>query len=242
MEIDLKKTNDELRVMDIEQRIRWAIRTFGNHAILLSSMQKNDTVLMHLFFKAGLKNEILFADTQYHFIETLWLRDEWIRRYQVNIVTLYPELTPEQQEQKYKRKLFMSEDGQPLCCNIRKEKPTIDHMVINGHKLIIGGRRRAEGQARASLEYIERDPRYEGYEMNPLVDWTEAQVDKYIDDHQVVIHPLHAQCYPSIGCECCTTPVRPGEDERAGRWRHLRQLNDSGHLYCGINFSDGAGI
>jgi phosphoadenosine phosphosulfate reductase len=59
----------------------------------------------------------------------------------------------------------------------------------------------------------------------------------------LLVHPLHAEGYPSIGCYPCTTPVEPGEDERAGRWRHLRVLkDDEGPAYCGINFTDGAGI
>jgi 3'-phosphoadenosine 5'-phosphosulfate sulfotransferase (PAPS reductase)/FAD synthetase len=63
----------------------------------------------------------------------------------------------------------------------------------------------------------------------------------FLDEHNVLVHPLHDQGYPSIGCETCTTPVQIGEDERAGRWRHIREQRkdgDSTKLYCGINFSD----
>ena len=58
----------------------------------------------------------------------------------------------------------------------------------------------------------------------------------------IPVHPLHAQQYPSIGCQVCTTPVQPGEDPRAGRWRHLRAEGEEGPRYCGINFTDGSGI
>jgi phosphoadenosine phosphosulfate reductase len=46
-------------------------------------------------------------------------------------------------------------------------------------------------------------------------------------------HPLVARGYPSIGCAPCTSPVAPGEDERAGRWR------GSAKTECGIHFIDG---
>ena len=62
-----------------------------------------------------------------------------------------------------------------------------------------------------------------------------------VTQHDVQVHPLHAQSYPSIGCAVCTTPVTQGEDQRAGRWRHLRNGGD-GPQYCGLNFSDGGGI
>jgi phosphoadenosine phosphosulfate reductase len=46
-------------------------------------------------------------------------------------------------------------------------------------------------------------------------------------------HPLVAKGYPSIGCAPCTSPVKPGEDPRAGRWR------GSAKTECGIHFIDG---
>jgi phosphoadenosine phosphosulfate reductase len=50
------------------------------------------------------------------------------------------------------------------------------------------------------------------------------------------VNPLHAMGFPTIGCFPCTTPVRPDEPERAGRWRHL-----AGAEYCGINPVDRGG-
>jgi phosphoadenosine phosphosulfate reductase len=46
-------------------------------------------------------------------------------------------------------------------------------------------------------------------------------------------HPLVAKGYPSIGCAPCTSPVKPGEDPRAGRWRGADKEE------CGIHFIDG---
>jgi phosphoadenosine phosphosulfate reductase len=54
--------------------------------------------------------------------------------------------------------------------------------------------------------------------INPIVDWTSKQVWRYIQQHEVPYNALHDQSYPSIGCTHCTSPVRPGEDPRAGRW------------------------
>ena len=52
----------------------------------------------------------------------------------------------------------------------------------------------------------------------PLFDWTRAAVADFCALEQVPINPLHAEGYPSIGCEPCTRAIRPGEPERAGRW------------------------
>lgn len=242
MDIDLRRVNAELLDLDALGRVRWAAETFGEGAVLLSSMQRTSSVLMHLFHRLGLGNEILFVDTGFHFHETLALRDEFMRRYGLNVMTLYPENTPEQQEERFGCKLYKTTDGQPICCDLRKGKPFIDHMVAAGRTAVFGGLRRTEGGARGRLAAVAEDPRFGGYRVHPIVDWDDAAVDAYLAAHDVPVNPLHGRCYPSIGCQCCTTAVRPDEDDRAGRWRHLREGEGAGPVYCGINFSDGSGI
>jgi phosphoadenosine phosphosulfate reductase len=54
-----------------------------------------------------------------------------------------------------------------------------------------------------------------------------------MDENRLPRHPLVARGYPSIGCMPCTTPVKPGEDPRSGRWR------DQDKTECGIHFVNG---
>ncbi|MGL4463218.1 MAG: phosphoadenylyl-sulfate reductase, partial [Planctomycetia bacterium] len=215
---------------------------FGPQMVQLSSMQKTASVLMHAFHRLGLANEVLFVDTGFHFHETLRLRDEFMRRYRLNVVTLYPVLTPVQQEEKYERKLHLYVDGKDQCCLERKEIPFKDHMMKFSRPLVVNGLRAAEGGRREGVSALQRDGRINGYTLHPLFDWTDRDVENYLSEHEVPVHPLHAQSYPSIGCACCTTPVQVGEDPRAGRWRHLRAEGDVTPMYCGINFTDGSGI
>ena len=239
--LNLEQANADLAVLSPLERVRWAAARFGESAVTLASMQKTSSVLLHLFHELGLKNEVLFVDTGFHFPETLKLRDECMRRYGLNVVTLYPELTPAQQEQKYETRLYNFVDGQPECCRLRKEEPFIKHVREHGRKLLMLGLMKSEGGRRAKLQPLMRDPRIDGYTLHPILDWDEHDVDAYILEHGVPVNALHAQNYPSIGCQVCTTPVAPGEDPRAGRWRHLRKEGD-GPKYCGLNFTDGSGI
>ncbi|MDQ1272523.1 MAG: phosphoadenosine phosphosulfate reductase [Planctomycetota bacterium] len=242
IELDVIAANKQLQGLTAMERVRWAVETFGKDAVLLSSMQSSASVLMHYFYSMELENEILFVDTGYHFRETLQLRDEFMRCYKLNMVTLYPELTPEQQEKKFEKKLYLYADGQKECCRLRKTVPFISHMKQSGHKLAMVGLRRSEGGRRAKLFPLIQDPRIAGYTLHPIFDWTDEQIQTYLQQDDVPVHPLYKQNYPSIGCECCTTPVEPGEDPRAGRWRHLAKADDEGPKYCNINCSDGSGI
>ncbi len=65
--------------------------------------------------------------------------------------------------------------------------------------------------------------------VNPILDWTQDDMDNYIEDNGVIVNPLHYDGYPSIGCGPCTRPVAPGEDPRSGRWAGL------GKTECGIH-------
>jgi phosphoadenosine phosphosulfate reductase len=242
VEIDMHAANQRLAPLSAEERIQWAVEQFGMGLTMLSSMQKTASILMHIFYRLGLENEIIFGDTGYHFHETLQLRDQYMRDFKLNIVTVYPTMTPEQQEKHYGQKLYQFVDGQKECCRIRKEDPFLLHMRSNGRRCVVSGLRSSEGGKRGGIEPLHRDPRIKGYTLHPIYDWSDEAVAEYIRKHDLTIHPLHAQSYPSIGCECCTTPVAPGEDERAGRWRHLRTEDGQGPTYCGINFTDGSGI
>ncbi len=246
------RTSVELAQAELEQlsasgRVRWAVDHFGSSVVLLSSMQRTSLVLMHMFHELGLASEIVFVDTGYHFAATLRLRDLVMRQWQLNLVTLYPELTLEEQETRFGKKLFAHVDGQPECCRLRKEEPLLRYLAGKTTPVLVNGLRREEGGRRANLRPLAADPRTKGYQLSPIYDWSKSEVEAYLTGHGLPDHPLYAQGYASIGCYPCTTPIEPGEDERAGRWRHLRvQGSDAGAgseapHYCGINFSDSNG-
>src|SRR5262249_14719948 len=81
---------------------------------------------------------------------------------------------------------------------------------------------------------VELDESMGALRVHPMAGFSSAELDAYLSSHPgAVVNPLHAMGFPTIGCFPCTTPVRPDEPERAGRWRHL-----SGVDYCGINPTD----
>ena len=65
--------------------------------------------------------------------------------------------------------------------------------------------------------------------VNPIADWTDAQVEQYIADNDVPVNPLTLRGYPSIGCEPCTKPAA-GDDPRSGRWAGRAKTECGLHL------------
>lgn len=93
----------------------------------------------------------------------------------------------------------------------------------------ISGVRRDASPARARVRKVERSERFGVWKIQPLVDWSEKDVWRYIRANGVPYNPLHDVGYRSIGCVPCTRPTAPGEGERAGRWSGLEKLE------CGIH-------
>jgi len=244
-ELDLTTLNTALSTASPQEVIRWAVDTFGARLAMQSSMQKTACALMHMAAEICPEIEIIFVDTGVHFPETLALRDEYQQRFHLNIRTVAPKLTWEEQFAKYGRHLYLSDDefdppGYRECCRLRKEIPCLE-AVQGRFDAVIGGLMRAEGGTRSRIDVVSPDPRLPGYKFYPLAHWSEEQVDAYIREHDLPVHPLYAHGYASIGCHTCTTPIREGEPKRAGRWRHIREAHPERYkdgLYCGINLED----
>jgi phosphoadenosine phosphosulfate reductase len=195
-----------------EEIAAWVAGTFGSDVIVAASMQ--DVVLPHLFAHVIPGIEVLFLETGYHFPETLLTLDRAVRALPITLVQALPRQSVPEQDAEYGEKLH---DRDPnLCCFLRKVEPLA--RSLDGRAAWVTGVRRVEGPTRASTPIVSWDDRHGLVKINPLVTWSDEDVEAYQVKHELLRNPLVAQGYPSIGCAPCTRRVTPGEDPRAGRW------------------------
>jgi phosphoadenosine phosphosulfate reductase len=162
--------------------------------------------------------EVVFIDTGYHFPETLETVEVVRRHYGLNlrIMTVAP----------HDEALWQADPEN--CCSAVKVGQ-LDR-ALAGKAAWMSGLRRDEAPTRANAPILARDLR--GLvKVNPLANWTAADVDAYIAEHGIIVNPLVAQGYPSIGCMPCTKPVAEGEDPRSGRWAGNEKTE------CGLHLS-----
>lgn len=228
---DLTELNRTFEDRSPQDLIRWAKETFDTRLAAISAMQQSGSVICHMLHQLRMDIRVLFVDTGVSFQETLDTRDRLAREYGLEIVTLHPKLTMEEQTRQF-GVLYLTPEGQKRCCHMRKVEPLV---AVKGHyDALISSLRRSDGGRREITPILSVDPEMNCLRINPLANFTDAQMDGYIREHQVIINPLHAQGYSTISCNRCTTPVMPHEPKRAGRWRHLGQWA----VYCGINPTD----
>lgn len=226
--IELNRTFDDRTP---EELLRWAREIFGDRVAAMTSMQESGNVICHMLHHVPVPMPVLFVDTGVLFQETLDTRDRLMATYGLKIRTLTPQLTMEEQTAKH-GVLYLSPEGQKECCEMRKSAPL--DAVIGQFDAIISSLRRADGGRRGVCPILAVDTRLNCLRINPLANYSDEQLESYIQQHDVVLNPLHKQGYSTIGCNRCTTPVLPGEPKRAGRWRHLGPWS----VYCGINPTD----
>jgi phosphoadenosine phosphosulfate reductase len=228
---DLIELNRTFEQRTPQELIRWAGEVFGSRLAALSAMQKAGTVLCHMLHDLRLPMKVVFIDTGVLFEETLETRDRVAREYGLDVVTLKPRQSMAEQTAQF-GVLYLSAEGQQQCCHMRKNEPLLS--IKGQFDAFLGGLRRGEGGQREACPILAVDPEMNCLRINPLVNLTDAQMEDYVAQHQVILNPLHLQGYTTIGCNRCTTPVLPQEPHRAGRWRHLGPWS----VYCGINPTD----
>lgn len=183
-------------------------------------------VLLDLIGKLDLPVRVFTLDTGLLFPETydLWRRLEAHTGLQIEGVK--PLLTLEEQASEHGPELW--ETHPDRCCELRKIEPL--RRAVVGLDAWISAIRRDQTADRADAGVLEHDTRFGLVKVNPLVTWSSDQVWEYLRDNDVPFNPLHEQGYPSIGCSPCTSPVRPGESPRAGRWRQRTKTECGLHL------------
>jgi len=195
-----------------EEIVQWAADTFEDRLCLTSSM--TDAVLIHLASLVQPGIDVIFLDTGYHFAETIGTRDAIAAVYPVNVVNVTPERTLAEQDAEFGERLYARDPD--FCCHMRKVQPLA--RILRQYDAWITGVRRDETPARRHAKAVEWDARRQMVKVNPIVSWTQDQVDEYIAAHRILVNPLVFDGYPSIGCATCTRRIEPGASPRSGRW------------------------
>lgn len=133
----------------------------------------------------------------------------------------------------YQRELTRSgrhlyETGPDRCCFLLKVVPT--KAAVAKLDAWLTGLRNTEGETR--VDYKEIEDRGGGLiKINPILEWTELDIWRYLAINQIPVNPLYGQGYRSLGCEPCSVITSDEQPERAGRWRNTSKCGGE----CGIH-------
>lgn len=210
---------------DTMKVLEFALNSFHPNIAFACSFGAEDVVLVDMLVKIRKDAKIFYLDTDLFFKETYEVRDKLISKYGIKPIRFAPELTLEEMKEKYGPELWKRDPD--LCCKIRKVEPL--KKALGELDAWITGIRREQAPTRANAKVVEWDSKFNLVKFNPLARWKWNDVWDYIRKHSVPYNVLHDRNYPSIGCEPCTAPVKPGEDPRTGRWKGFEKTE------CGLH-------
>jgi len=214
-----QKYNEEISNKNSEEIIAWSITTFGIDKIgIASSMGAEDQVLTHLYISENSNSRIFSLDTGRLNQETYSVMNKTMQKYNFNYEVMFPDTEKVQKlmSEKGPNSFYLSIDNRHECCNIRKVEPL--KKKLKEFDIWVTGLRREQAITRKNLPLLEWDDANNLFKLNPLANWSEDDVWKYIKNNQIPYNPLHDKGYRSIGCAPCTRAISKEDNVRAGRW------------------------
>ena len=216
----IRQFSSEFSASQPQAILQWAADNFSPRLAISTAFGPEGLVIIDIAQRLVTPRIPVFTiDTGFFFPETNVLIGKVEKLYGITIERLHPELTPEEQAAKFGPELYRRQPDR--CCHyrkvlpLRKKLPTLDGLIT--------GVRRSQGVQRQNAEILQMQETPDGdryVKINPLAGWCQEDVWWHILTHKLPYNALHDHGYTSIGCspDCCTRPVKEGEDERAGRW------------------------
>ncbi len=201
---------DLLETATAEEVISYAVERFHPRLTLACSFQKEESVLVHMLSEIEPDARVFMIDTGVLFPETLTTWKAFEDRFGLEVEVV-----------------DARSPGEPWTLNRCCGQAKVDALerALQDVDAWITGIRREQAPTRAAAPKLERDDKRDIWKVNPLADWSEKDLWRYIHEHDLPYHPLHDRGYASIGCAPCT---QPGEG-RNGRWAGLDKTE------CGLH-------
>ena len=206
--------------MSAQEILMWGIENFGNKIALSCSFGAPEgLILLDMMHQIDPASRVFVLDTGRLPQATFDLIDRVRHRYDKKVEVIFPEAERVQSmvRDSGMNLFYESVEKRQLCCRVRKVEPL--NRYLSELDAWVTGLRRDQGSTRERTSKIEIDRAHGGIaKLNPIADWSHSQVLGYVLDHQVPVNRLHAEGYPSVGCDPCSRAIGPGDDPRAGRW------------------------
>ncbi len=223
---EINRRSLELESKSPQEILEWAIREYGDDIAMSSSFQTQSMPLLHMATRIKPDIRIFFIDTGYHFWETLIFCVRVASEWNLNVIDLHRD--PKWDEFMRENLRTLPSEDPNLCCYIHKVQPM--QRAVNSVWVWISGIRRDQTEVRAKASILELQD--DGLiKVNPMLNWTKADIARYNQEHNLPKHPLLEKGYRSIGCAPCTVAVGVGDSDRAGRWA------GRGKTECGLHTS-----
>ena len=210
----------DLEQSSAEEVLEYMVEQFHPRLYVACSFQKEASVIMDMLLKIEPDARFFTLDTGVLFPQTYATWKQLEDRYGVK-VEVHQGMTLARQAELHGDELWNSDPD--ACCSIRKVEPLKE--ALSQVDAWISGLRRDQSPSRGSTQKLHWDKKHGLWKANPLADWSEKDVWRYLSENDVPYNELHDRGYASVGCTHCTLPG----SGRAGRWAGTDKIE------CGLH-------
>lgn len=221
--------NRRFQSLDAPARVEWALEHLPGAHVLSSSFGTQAAVSLHLVTSVSPGIPVILIDTGYLFPETYRFIDELTQRLQLNLKVYRAERSAAWQEARYGQRWNQGRDGIDAYNRENKVEPMRRALRELDAGTWFAGLRRMQSEGRAATPYL----KWSGgrWKVHPIADWSDRDVHRYLERHDLPRHPLWEQGYLSIGDHHSTRSIHEAGTLEQTRFFGLKRE-------CGIHEID----
>jgi phosphoadenosine phosphosulfate reductase len=222
-QLDLTSLNDKLQQGNAVEIVKWAAHTFGDGLVMSTSFGIQAAVMLHLVSQVIPDIPVIWVDTGYLPPATYRFAEQLITDLRLNIQVYQSKLSPARMEAIHGR-LWQQTDADSLnrYDYIRKVEPMQQALQDLGATAWLAGLRSAQTDHRKALPVLDQQNGL--YKILPILNWTNQDVQNYLEQHQLPYHPLKEKGYATVGDWHSSRPMTDqDEHERQTRFQGVKQ-------------------
>jgi phosphoadenosine phosphosulfate reductase len=212
--------------LDAERRVAWALEHAPGTHVLSSSFGAQAAVSQHLLTRQRPGLPVILVDTGYLFPETYRFADDLRERLGLNLKVYRSPLGTAWMESRHGRLWEQGVEGLERYNQLRKVEPLRRALGELDAGTWFAGLRRGQARSRENIPFVRLAQGR--WKFHPIADWTDRDVGRYLQRHDLPYHPLWEQGYVSIGDVHTTRRWEPGMDPEDTRFFGLKRE-------CGIH-------
>lgn len=225
----LAEINAELEKLTPSARIQWALDNLEGNAAVSSSFGVQSAVMLHLVTQQDADIPVILTDTGYLFRETYQFIDELTKTLTLNLKVYRAQQSAAWQEAQFGKLWEQGVEGIDKYNKLNKVEPMRRALDELGVSVWFSGLRREQSSSRATLPIL--SIKNGVFKFLPVIDWSQGDVEDYLETHHLPYHPLKKEGYVTIGDTHTTQKWEEGMTEEETRFFGLKRE-------CGLHEDD----
>jgi phosphoadenosine phosphosulfate reductase len=226
----LARLNDELAKLDAGERLQLLAERFGDRLVASTSFGLQSAVMLDLVHRYAPKVPVVFIDTGYLFAATYRYAATLEEQLELDIRVYQPRMTAARFEALHGKLWEEGPEALERYAVAHKIEPMNRALEKLGAEAWMSGVRRSQSSTRAERPYAERQKRI--VKLYPILDWSDRQVERYLIERKLPLHPLAGAGFLTMGDWHSTRPAAAGESAEETRF--------GGQKYeCGLHLDSG---